>query len=114
MDGVLWAVAVSGSWAKGSNRQWRELRAFVLSSAGYRCQAHADGWCARSGNPNEHTCTVRAELSGPDAGHAHHTKSRAITGDDPRYIVAACQTCNLHIGDPTKHPDPEPTPRTRW
>lgn len=105
---------MSGSWAKGSTRAWRELRAFVLSRDGYRCRAHVDGWCARAGNTNEHNCTVRAELYGPHRGHAHHTKGRSVTGDDPNHIVAACQACNLHIGDPTKAPDPEPTPRTRW
>lgn len=102
------------SWAKGSTREWRRLRSFVLSRDGYRCRAHVDGWCARSGNTNEHTCTVHATLSGPHAGHAHHTKGRAVTGDDPLFIVAACKACNLHIGNPTQQPDPEPTPRTRW
>lgn len=44
-----------------------------------------------------------AELSGPHRGHAHHVLGRKVTGDDPRYIVAACQHCNLKVGDPTKY-----------
>lgn len=102
---------MSREWSKGSTRRWRGIRAFVLGRDGYRCRAHADGWCARV--PREHTCTVRAELSGPHAGHAHHTRGRAVTGDDPRHIVAACAACNVHIGDPAAH-DPQPAPRTRW
>ncbi len=101
------------AWTKGSTRRWRLIRAYVLSRDGYRCRAHADGWCARSSD-RAHTCTGRAELSGPHAGHAHHTKGRAKTGDNPDHIVAACAACNLHIGDPTVQPDPEPAPRTRW
>ena len=103
---------MSRTWAKGSTRAWRRLRAFILTRDGYRCRAHADGWCDKA--PGEHTCTERAELRGPHRGHAHHTLGKAVTGDDPRYIVAACQACNLHIGDPTKQADPQPKPRTRW
>jgi hypothetical protein len=99
------------SWAAGSTREWRELRAAILARDRYRCRAHADGWCDQA--PGVHTCTGAAPL---DGGHAHHTRGRAVTGDDPRYIVAACSACNLHIGDPTKHEttDPRPRPRTRW
>lgn len=103
---------VSRSWAGGSTRAWRQLRARVLTRDGYRCRAHADGWCARV--PGEHTCTGRAELTGPNRGHAHHTLGKAATGDDPRHIVAACEPCNLHIGDPSQHNDPPNKAVTRW
>ena len=35
------------------------------------------------------------------ANEAHHTLGKAVTGDDPKYMVASCKPCNLHIGDPT-------------
>jgi len=89
---------VSRSWSRGSTRAWRRLRAQVLYRDQYRCRAHADGWCARV--PGPHTCTGRAPLTGPDAGHAHHTLGRNVTGDDPRHIVASCSGCNAHIGSP--------------
>lgn len=46
--------------------------------------------------------------------HAHHTMGRARTGDDPRYIVGACETCNLWIGDPAKGDDPPAVAVTSW
>lgn len=46
--------------------------------------------------------------------HAHHTLGRARTGDDPRYIVGACSTCNLWIGEPGTVGDPPAVPVTRW
>lgn len=101
------------NWDGGSTTAWRRLRAAVLARDGYRCRAHADGWCHRA-QASDHECTGRADLTGPHAGHAHHTHGRAITGDDPRWIVAACRPCNLAIGDPNKAPDPAPLPRTRW
>lgn len=104
------------AWQAGSTRRWRRVREYVLLRDGQRCRAHTDGWCARAPNSNPHTCTGRAGL---DGGHAHHTLGRSVTGDDPRYLVAACAPCNLHIGDPAEHaragtPDPRPTPRTNW
>lgn len=103
---------MSTAWGKGSTRAWRRTRALVLLRDGYRCRAHADGWCARV--PGEHTCTEVAALSGPDAGHAHHTLGKAVTGDDMAHLVAACAACNLHIGDPAKHTDPPNRAVTRW
>lgn len=105
---------MSRSWKGGSTTAWRRLREAVILRDQERCRAHNDGWCARV--PGKHTCLGRAPLTGPPSrvGHAHHTRGRAATGDDPAHIVAACPPCNLHIGDPTQHADPRPQPRTRW
>jgi len=106
---------VSRAWARGSTTAWRTLRAAVLARDHYRCRAHREGWCARSG-AGPHTCQGSAPLSGGPgvAGHAHHTHGRDVTGDDMAYIVAACATCNLAIGDPQSAPDPPAVPITRW
>lgn len=95
---------MSRSWAGGSTRRWRRVRAAVLARDGYRCRAHTDGWC--DGAP-PHQC-IRI------ASHAHHTAGRSVTGDDPRYIVASCPACNLAIGDPAKRNDPPPRMRRQW
>lgn len=87
---------MSRSWVKGSTRAWRRLRRLVLERDGYICQLKIEGVCTGL------------------ATHVHHTLGRAITGDDPAYLVAACEACNLHVGDPAKVPDPPPRPRTRW
>jgi hypothetical protein len=97
---------MSQGWAKGSTRAWRRTRALVLArDAGRGCRAHRDGWCARV--PGQHQCTDTQDT-------VHHTHGRATTGDDQRYLVAACRPCNLHIGDPTKHADPPNKAVTRW
>jgi hypothetical protein len=47
--------------------------------------------------------------------HAHHTRGRAVTGDDPRHIVGACEACNLKIGEPdVGATDPVCVPITNW
>ena len=92
---------MSRVWGRGSTRRWRKIRTFVLTR-------------------DSHTCQVRVRTLCTDiATAAHHVLGKAITGDDPRYIVAACEPCNLHIGDPQTH-DPhcplctQPTIRTDW
>lgn len=105
---------MSRTWSRGSTRRWRRIRAAVLehnlASNGGRCTLQIPT-----------VCTGRADC-------AHHTHGRAITGDDPEHLVAACTACNLHIGDPQTHNpactlcaqrptntlDPEPRPATRW
>ena len=87
---------MSGSWAKGSTRAWRKVRAQVLARDGYQCKIKLPGVCVGV------------------ADCVHHTKGRAITGDDPAHMVAACMACNLKIGDPNRKPDPQPRPVTRW
>lgn len=90
---------MSNGWQGGSTRAWRALRADVLARARYRCQVRTD------------VCTGAAPLEG---GHVHHTRGKALTGDDPRYLQASCAACNLHLGDPSKVADPQPVKRTRW
>lgn len=96
---------MSRTWAKGSDRAWRRLRLYVLNRDRWQCQLKLDG------------CTGREPwslLAAPYKAHVHHTHGRAVTGDDPAHLVAACAHCNLKTGDPTRQPDPPPRPRTRW
>lgn len=84
---------MSRAWQGGSTRAWRRIRAQVLIRDGNVCQIRLPG------------CTTTAE-------HVHHTQGRAVTGDDPRFLKAACEHCNLQTGAPPV--DPSPTPRTTW
>jgi 5-methylcytosine-specific restriction endonuclease McrA len=84
---------VSRAWDGGSTRAWRRIRAQVLIRDGNVCQIRLPG------------CTETAE-------HVHHTMGRAATGDDERFLAAACAHCNLQLGAPNT--DPEPLPRSRW
>ena len=87
-------------WGKGSTTAWRRTRALVLLT-----------------NRAEHGGACQIGLAGVCTGVAdcvHHTHGRATTGDDPRYLVAACTPCNLKVGDPTKAPDPPGRSATRW
>lgn len=85
------------TWRGGSTRRWRKLREQVLIRDGYRCLVNLPG-CEGT------------------ASHVHHTLGRSVTGDDPRYLVAACARCNLAIGDPSRPgiADPEPKRMTKW
>jgi hypothetical protein len=69
------------------------VRTFVLERDGYVCQLGLDG------------CTRKAT-------HVHHTRGKRF-GDDPAYLVASCESCNLKTGDPTRH-DPSPKSVTEW
>lgn len=75
---------MSRSWQGGSTRRWRKIRAIVLDRDGHLCQLRLD------------VCTGTAT-------QVHHTHGRAVTGDDPAYLVAACRECNLKIGEPARH-----------
>jgi 5-methylcytosine-specific restriction endonuclease McrA len=93
---------MSRIWTGGSTRRWRRIRAYVLDRDHHTCQAQVRGLC---------------DLI---ATEAHHTLGRAITGDNPDYLIAACKPCNIHIGDPQTHPadcplcTPIHTTRTDW
>lgn len=73
---------MAGGWGKGSTRAWRKVRAMVLQRDNYTCRIRLP-----------RVCTGVADC-------VHHTLGRAVTGDDPAYLVAACTPCNLAIGQP--------------
>lgn len=83
---------MSTSWAGGSTRRWRKVRAYVLQRDGHRCQLNLPG------------CTTVAT-------HVHHVLGKEH-GDNPDDCQASCAGCNLSTGRPTG--DPAPQPRTRW
>jgi 5-methylcytosine-specific restriction endonuclease McrA len=94
---------MSKNWRNGSTRRWRAVRAEVLARDGYLCQIALPGeWPVWGGMAH---CTGRAT-------QVHHTKGRAVTGDDPAYLVSACRPCNLKVGEPKV--DPAPQPVTEW
>ncbi|PWW50255.1 hypothetical protein [Actinokineospora spheciospongiae] len=90
---------MSTAWRGGSTRRWRKLRAAVLAANvvenGGRCRLALPG-----------VCTGLADC-------VHHTQGRAVTGDDPAHMVAACTACNLAVGDPNKGSTPH-RPMTDW
>jgi len=96
-------------WENGSTRKWRKLRKLILERDRYRCQLNLPPACDCTirGCKRFHGCTTIATV-------AHHLDGKAI-GDDPARVVAACQACNLQVGDPAKggH-DPEPRQATAW
>lgn len=121
---------MSRGWRGGSTRAWRKLRAMVLDAnravnAG-RCALALDGvggatiypgrggamLCPRHGRQCDAPCTRYADT-------VHHTRGRAVTGDDPRYLAAVCAACNGHVGEPpTNTPTVASNPAgrsvTRW
>lgn len=98
---------MSDAWSAGSSRYWREvIRPAVFARARGRCEIALPGeWKTREGERRR--CLVVADC-------VHHVLGKKTTGDDLRYLQAACTPCNLKIGDPTKRPDPAPRPMTRW
>lgn len=73
---------MSKSWKGGSTTQWRKIRLYVLGRDRYRCQLQIPKVCTGI------------------ADQAHHVLPRAIAGDDPYYLLAACRACNLKAGEP--------------
>ena len=61
-----------------------------------------------------YTCQVRLDVCTHHATCVHHTEGRAVTGDDPAYLVASCAPCNGKVGDPARHHDPPNQPVTTW
>lgn len=102
---------MSKAWSGGSTRAWRIVRERVLNRDGARgwgCRAHEEGWCERD-NAGPHVCRHVGEV-------AHHTRGRAVTGDDPAHMVNSCEPCNLAIGEPGARTVAEPrnVPITVW
>lgn len=90
---------MSKAWAKGSTAAWRKLRARILTANQLENQGHC-----QVAIPD--VCTGQANT-------VHHTQGRAVTGDDPKYLVACCKECNLHIGEP-KRSSPDHRRISRW
>lgn len=87
---------MSRGWSGGSTRAWRRIRRQILLRDAYECQIR-----------RAKTCTQVADC-------VHHVVGRAISGDDPDYLVAACTPCNLALGEPSQNSDPEPRRMTQW
>lgn len=87
---------MSRAWSGGSTRKWRRTRAQILLRDQYQCQIRRPGTCTQ------------------DADCVHHIVGRAVSGDDPAYLVAACTPCNLAVGEPTQNHDPQPRRMTQW
>jgi 5-methylcytosine-specific restriction endonuclease McrA len=99
---------MSRAWDGGSTRAWRRIRARILARDNYTCRLHLPGtWTVRDsrGRPVLRRCLIAADC-------VHHVQGRAVTGDDPRYMIAACTPCNLKVGAPDG--DPPNRPVTRW
>lgn len=86
---------MSRQWQGGSTRAWRRTRALVLQRDGGVCRVRIEGVCT-------HVATC-----------VHHTRGRAVTGDDPRFLVASCAQCNRAVGDPTRT-NPQPKRISKW
>jgi 5-methylcytosine-specific restriction endonuclease McrA len=84
---------VSRSWAGGSTRAWRRLRAYVLDRDGYACQVPVDA----AGDQVEETLAVRRCLA--YAHHAGHVIAKCEGGPDtPENLRATCARHNLTEG----------------
>lgn len=106
---------MSTSWDNGSTRRWRTTRAAILDRDGHRCRMGDPTHPIGKHQPRSPDCEWADDYRGRRGPlHVHHTRGRAITGDDPRYMVTSCGPCNLAVGDPTKTTDPPPQPMTRW
>lgn len=90
---------MSRSWEGGSTHHWRRLRAAILEAN----RQHNGGRC---------TLQIRGVCTG-QADQVHHTRGKAITGDDPRHLVACCAACNRRVGRPGRT-SPTPRPTSRW
>lgn len=86
---------MSRSWAGGSTRRWRKVRADVLDRDHHRCRLRLPGtWTTRRGPAR---C-----LGYADSAHHVHGKGRCAgcRADRLDHLVAACMPCNLRVGDP--------------
>jgi hypothetical protein len=101
---------MSRSWQGGSTRAWRTLRAAVLLRDGGLCQIRTPGTWIVKRTGKQARCLVRASV-------VHHVLGKARTGDDMRYLQAACAPCNLHVGEPLRagaKRNPRPRVVTQW
>lgn len=80
------------SWNTLASRQRARIRRIVLDRDNYRCQLRLDG------------CTTIATT-------VDHIRDRAVAGDGPDNLRAACAWCNSSRGEPGRD---DPDPVTRW
>lgn len=92
---------MSNAWRNGSTATWRKLRVAVLDRDGWICQL-----CGR-------TIPRGVHRDDPLAPQVHHTRNRALVGDDPNYLQATHRKCNLAAGEPGVD-DPEPHVGAWW
>lgn len=108
---------MSRSWAAGSTAEWRRTRAAVIARDGRRCRMAdlAAGTLYRHLRIYAGLATVSSGCTGgsPESLQAHHVLGRSATGDDPRFLIAACRACNLATGDPAAK-DPPHRAMTDW
>ena len=83
--------ATGKAWTGGSTRAWRKLRLLILARDSHRCRLQVPAVCTW------------------EATQVAHVHGKAVTGDDPRYLVASCRACNLNAPR-----DPAPRPVTQW
>lgn len=104
------------NWERGSTRGWRQRREAILTRDGWRCRMGDPTHSIGRSQHQSVNCTGGTRYH-PDTGrpllHVHHTAGRGATGDDPRWMLASCESCNLAAGDPARE-DPAPRPLTNW
>ena len=91
--GAASGTSMSRNWEGGSTHAWRKLRAAIL---------HENTYPPPRGNQGQCRLALRGVCTGP-ATQVHHTLGRAITGDDPQYLMAVCRECNLKTGVPGRN-----------
>lgn len=89
-----------GAWKAGSTRAWRNTRGGVLD----RNRVDRGGVCALQ---------VPGVCTGGQATCVHHICGRAVTGDDPAFLIASCRDCNAHVGQPGRR-SPNPKRVSKW
>lgn len=64
-------------------------------------------------NRDGRLCRLKLDGCTRTATHVHHTVGREVSGDNPAHLLAACQNCNLKVGDPRLN-DPAPSINQWW
>lgn len=97
---------MSESWRGASSTERSHWRRVVRPNVLAR-----DGGMCKLAYPGEWTVVVRGADGSRSfeqrrclgvADQVHHTLGKRVTGDDMRYLVAACGPCNRKAGDPSK------------
>lgn len=90
---------MSRAWSdRTSYARYRTIRAAILRAN-------------RSTNRGLCTLAIPGVCEGK-AVQVHHVKGKEY-GDDPKWMVATCRACNLHVGKPGRH-SPNPKKVSKW